>query len=184
MKGRIFSALAMIPLAATLALAGADGECGGHGHDGPGHGDHGPGMHGGRHGRGEPGMRFRKHLDELNLTADQKKKVDAIFENAKKDREGNRGDLRGEYKKLHELLEQDKPDTKAVNAQVDKIGEMKTEQHKEMLMTLLAVRAELTPEQREKLKEMKKERRENWREKRRGKSEKSGSEEKPAPKAD
>ena len=164
MKKSFLSVLMAIPLAATLAVAGADGEHGGDGHDGP--------RHGGRHGRmhgGEPGMRFQKHLADLDLSADQKKKIDAIFADAKKNREGNRGDLREEYKKLHELLEQDKPDTKAVNAQVDKIGEMKTEHHKAMLKTLLAVRAELTPAQREKLKEMKKAKRAEWRRERREK---------------
>jgi Spy/CpxP family protein refolding chaperone len=182
MKGRFLSALAMIPLAATLTLAGADGECGEHGHDGPRHGDRGPGMHGDRHGGGESGMRLRKQLDELNLSADQKKKVDAIFETAKKERDG---DLRAEYGKLHELLEQEKPDSKAVDAQVEKIGEMKTEQHKAMLKTLLAVRAELTPEQREKLKEMKTSRRDHWRRDRQGKGgkDKAGAAEK-SPKAE
>ncbi len=173
MKGRFLSALAMIPLAATLALAGSDGECGEHGHDGPGHG--GPGHHErGEHGRGGPGMRgdytmrLKKQLGELGLADAQKKKIDAIYEASKKDR-GDRGDMRAEYRKLHEMLEQAKPDPKAIDAQVDKIGEIKTEQHKAMLKTLLAVRAELTPEQREKLKEMKKEKRSEWRRERRGK---------------
>ena len=169
MKGRILSALAMIPLAATLALAGSDGECGGHGHDGPGH--DGPGHHErGEHGRmrGDYTMRLKKQLGELGLADAQKKKIDAIYEASKKD-QGDRSDVRAEYRKLHEMLEQAKPDEKAIEAQVEKIGKIKTEQHKAMLKTLLAVRAELTPEQREKLKEMKKEKRAEWRRERREK---------------
>ena len=164
MKGRFLTALAMIPLAATLTLAGSDGECGGHGHDGPGH--HERGEHGRR--RGDYTMRLKRQLGELSLTDAQKKKIDAVYEASEKNRDDRRG-MRDEYRKLHEMLDDAKPDPKAIDAQVEKIGEMKTEQHKAMLKTLLAVRAELTPAQREKLKEMKKERRENWREKRRGK---------------
>jgi Spy/CpxP family protein refolding chaperone len=37
--------------------------------------------------------------------------------------------------------------------QVEQIGELRTEGHKAMLHTLLAVRAELTPEQRAQLRE-------------------------------
>ncbi|MGH7803414.1 MAG: Spy/CpxP family protein refolding chaperone [Candidatus Binatia bacterium] len=168
MKGRFLTALAMIPLAATLAVGGPEGEGGERG--GHRRGGHGwmPGPH------GEDAMRIREHLGELGLSAEQQKKVDAIYDAAKKDR-GSRGQLGGEYKKLHELLDAEKPDPKAVNAQVDKIGAMKTEHHKAMLKTLLAVRAELTPEQRAKLKEMKASKRDNWRRERRGK----GGEDKP-----
>jgi Spy/CpxP family protein refolding chaperone len=143
----IFSLLAAVPLAATIAFAGHDGECSHHGKGGPDGGEHGH-----RH-----EMRLQKSLAELDLTADQQKKIDAIFAASKKDGGSDRGGYRDEYKKLHTMLEQDKPDEKAIFAQVDKIGEMKTEKHKAMLKTLLAVRAELTPEQRQKLKEMKKE---------------------------
>ena len=147
-RNAILSLFAAISLAATLAVAGTggDGECN---HDKGGHekGERG-------HGRHDRGEMFRKHLDELDLSADQKKKVDAIFADAKKDRESGRGSFRDEYKKLHEMLEAEKPDEKAIYKQVDEISEMKAAQHKAMLKTLLAVRAELTPEQREKLKAM------------------------------
>jgi Spy/CpxP family protein refolding chaperone len=135
----ILTLSAMIPLAATLAQAGE------------GHGK----RHGGWHHGGE---RFERKLDELGLEPSQKEKVEAIFAASKKDREANRAKVREAYQELHSLLEQETPDTAAIDQQVEKIGDMKTEEHKSMLHTLLAVRAELTPEQRAKLKEMKRER--------------------------
>ena len=60
--------------------------------------------------------------------------------------------MRAAFEDMHTLLDQETPDQAAVLAQADKIGQLSTEAHKEMLKTLLAVRAELTPDQRAKLK--------------------------------
>jgi Spy/CpxP family protein refolding chaperone len=63
--------------------------------------------------------------------------------------------LRAAFDQMHSLLQQDPPDETAIMQQADKIGALQTEEHKGMLHTLLQVRAELTPEQRKKLLEMK-----------------------------
>jgi Spy/CpxP family protein refolding chaperone len=102
--------------------------------------------------------RLEKDLAELGLTPAQDEKVRAILEQAKAARKARREAMRPEFERMHALLESDSPDEAAVMAQADKIGALKNEQHKAMLHTLLAIRAELTPEQRAKLKEKMRER--------------------------
>lgn len=121
-------------------------------HEGGGPG--GPWRHGG------PG--FEQKLDQLGLSAEQKTKVHGILESAKKDREANFTKMREASENLRSLLEQDSPDRAAVDRQVEEVGQMRTQAQKEMLHTLLAVRAELTPDQRAKLKEMRAEHGGGW----------------------
>ena len=130
-RSKLFAVLALASLAGftTPALAG------------PGHG---PG--------GGPGHRLEQKLKTLGLDATQQEKVQAILDAAKPQREQIRAQIREAFDSMHTLLDQETPDQAAVLAQADKIGQLTTAAHKEMLKTLLAVRAELTPEQRAKLK--------------------------------
>ncbi len=111
----------------------------------------GPGGPGG--GPGEPGAHFAKMIDKLGLDATQQQKVQAILDAAKPKRQEIRGRMRQAFQDMHTLLDQDAPNRDAVLAQADRIGAITTEAHKAMLTTLLAVRAELTPDQRAKLKQ-------------------------------
>jgi Spy/CpxP family protein refolding chaperone len=108
------------------------------------------GPHGGP---GGPEGRLERQLSKLGLDANQQQKVQAIFDAAKPQRDEIRGQMRQAFQDMHALLDQDNPDQAAVLAQADRIGQISTAMHKGMLTTLLAVRAELTPEQRAKLKE-------------------------------
>ncbi len=99
-----------------------------------------------------PDIRLERRLGKLGLDPAQQEKVGAILAAAREGREQRRAQLRNAFEQLHALLEQDRPDEAAIMQQVDVIGALKTEQHKAMLHTLLQVRAELTPEQRQKLK--------------------------------
>jgi Spy/CpxP family protein refolding chaperone len=130
-RSKLFAVLALASLASftTPALAG------------PGHG---PG--------GGPGHRLEEKLKTLGLDANQQAKVQAILDAAKPERDQIRTQIREAFDSMHTLLDQETPDQAAVLAQADKIGQLTTEAHKEMLKTLLAVRAELTPDQRAKLK--------------------------------
>jgi Spy/CpxP family protein refolding chaperone len=92
-------------------------------------------------------------IQKLGLDATQQKKVQAILDAAKPQREEIRGRMRQAFEDMRALLDQETPDQAAVLAQADRIGAISTEAHKAMLTTLLAVRAELTPEQRAKLKQ-------------------------------
>lgn len=161
---KILTLAAAIPLAATLAIAGTDGDKGGPKREGHGmHGGHGGPGGGGGWRRG--GAMFLQHqLEKVGLTAEQKTRIDAIIATSGKGDEAGLATMQAESTKLHEMLEQDKPDQKAILEQVERIGKLKTESQKNMIRTLLAVRAELTPEQRTKLKELRKERMEKRKE--------------------
>ncbi|MFI5317188.1 MAG: Spy/CpxP family protein refolding chaperone [Myxococcota bacterium] len=129
--------LAALPFAVSPARADQGG-----GPGGPG----GPG--------GEPGARFERMIQKLGLDATQQQKVQAILDAAKPQREEIRGRIHQAFQDMHTLLDQDSPDQNKVLAQAEVIGQITTEAHKDMLMTLLAVRAELRPDQLAKLKAM------------------------------
>jgi len=111
-----------------------------------------PALEGPRHHWRDREARLEKDLASLGLSPAQDEKIRAILAQAKAARDPRREEMRAEFQKMHELLESDSPDEAAVLAQADKIGALKNEQHKAMLRTLLAIRAELTPEQRTELK--------------------------------
>jgi Spy/CpxP family protein refolding chaperone len=98
-----------------------------------------------------PEVRLERRLGRLGLDRAQREKVEVILTAARKGRAERRTQLRQAFEQLHTLLEQEQPDEAAIMRQVDVIGGLKTEQQKAMLHTLLEVRAELTPEQRQKL---------------------------------
>jgi Spy/CpxP family protein refolding chaperone len=119
-----------------------------------------PSASAGRH--GPPGDRLEKHLEALDLAPGQMERVHAIVEASKAERDAIHARIREAYREMHALLEQEKPDEDAVMRQAEKIGAIKTEGRKAMLRTLLRVRTELTPEQRQKLMEMKHEGHGRW----------------------
>ncbi len=116
---------------------------------------------GGRHGhRGPPlGEVLERHAAELGLDEAAVGRIRAIEETSRPERDALREELHGLRTDLHALLEADAPDEAAVMAQVEEIGAVKTELQKHRVRTLLAVRAELTPEQRAKLVELREARR-------------------------
>lgn len=132
---------------ALIALAGL-ASFAGRALAGPGEGPGGPG---GPRGPGEPGARFEQMIEKLNLDPAQKQKVQAILDASKPQREQMRAQIRDAFQEMRGLLDQDNPDQAAVLSQADKMGQLMTSMHKERLKTLLAVRAQLTPDQRAKL---------------------------------
>lgn len=100
-----------------------------------------------------PERRLEKHLEELGLSSGQHDAVQAILEQARSARAERFERMRAEFEQMQTLLEQDLPDEAAVMLQAERLGELHTEGHKAMLHTLLAVRAQLDPEQRARLRE-------------------------------
>ena len=100
-----------------------------------------------------PGARLEQNLEELGLEPAKLEELRAIVADSRRAGEEHRERMRSTLAEMHALLEADAPDEAAVMAQVEQIGELRTEAHKAMLRTLLAVRAELTPEQRDQLRE-------------------------------
>jgi Spy/CpxP family protein refolding chaperone len=101
-----------------------------------------------------PDERLAGHLRELGLDSQQLEKLRGTLSEARRTREEIDGRLQHAFDEMRVLLEQEKPDEAAVMKQADRIGEIRTEGRKAMLRTLLSVRADLTPAQRERLNEM------------------------------
>jgi Spy/CpxP family protein refolding chaperone len=122
--------------AAALFAAGAATA----GEDGSGRRHHGP----------PPIDRIlEKHADALGLDDATLAQVREIAARAHTEDAPFHEALRAERETLHALLRQDAPDLDAVLKQADAVGAAETALHKRRLETLLAVRAVLTPEQRQ-----------------------------------
>lgn len=133
---RVLCALVLLQASAGLALADPPG-------DPP------------RDGRpwSPPEERLERHLRDLGLDAKQLDESHAILVEARRTREETEERMKQAFDEMRALLEKDQPDEAAVMRQEDRIGAIRTESHKAMLRALLAVRAKLTPEQRQKLNE-------------------------------
>lgn len=100
-----------------------------------------------------PEERLERQLRELGLDSSQLDKTHAILVEARRAGEKTEEQMRKAFDEMRALLEADLPDEAAVMRQEDRIGAIRTEGHKAMLRALLAVRAELNAEQRQKLNE-------------------------------
>lgn len=101
-----------------------------------------------------PITRLEQNLKGLELKPEQRQKVQAIVDASRKEREALQTQIQQAFKDLRGMLEQPSPDEPAILRQADKLGELQTQQRKLMLRTLLKVRSELTPEQRQQLADM------------------------------
>lgn len=117
----------------------------------------GRGMMGGQGMMGDRMMEVEHHLarvlDGLNLDEQQKKAIGEIRSTMKKDTIRKMADIRIARIELSDLLLQDPPDLKAVEAKVRQLGSMRTEMHLSHIKALESIKAKLTPEQRRLLKE-------------------------------
>lgn len=111
-----------------------------------------------------------EHAKELGIDDALLEEVQGIAEKAREQERPLADALQGEREELRALLDQEAPDEEAVMRQVEAVGAAETELHKHRLHTMLAVRARLTPEQRQGLVEIFEERRarhaERWKEQR------------------
>jgi Spy/CpxP family protein refolding chaperone len=130
------------------------------GPDGMGGGGIGPGAMGmGRgmgHGarmmhRGGFGPRLARELD---LTAEQREKMKAAHERQERKAIQARADIQLARLDLRKLMEADKPDSKAIDAQIDRIAGLRAGLEKSRVATMLEFRASLTAEQQKKLREL------------------------------
>jgi Spy/CpxP family protein refolding chaperone len=120
---------------------------------------HGPGMgpgamgHGRRMGRGgmgfEPGV-----MSQLDLTAEQREKMRAAHEREQRKAIQARADIQLAHLDLRKLMQAEKPDQRAIDAQIDRISTMRANLQKSHVATMLEFRASLTPEQQKKLREL------------------------------
>jgi Spy/CpxP family protein refolding chaperone len=158
MKGklaiRLFFALATIPLAAGFALAQAPGSGLGGGPGGgpggaPGFGEHRPPMERAFRFEGTHGQFWNnpKIAEQLKLTDEQRKEMDAILLEHRESLVDMRGAVEKAELEMEPLMSADQPNETAVLAQIDKIAAARAELEKANARFLLAIRAKLTPDQ-------------------------------------
>jgi len=111
----------------------------------------GPHHRWGHHGGPGPDRFIARHAEELGLGAETVEAIEKIVDESHARAETLHDQLRGEYDKMHQLLAQDMPDEAAVMAQAEVIDGLKLEAHKNRLRALIAIRSQLTPEQRQEL---------------------------------
>jgi len=107
------------------------------------------GMGGGMEGCG-PGMgagHGPMMLKGLDLTADQQKKVAVIHEKQARLMVQAQADIRIATMDMQQLMRAETPDKAKIDAQIDKLAQLRSGMQKSRTATLLEVRALLTPEQ-------------------------------------
>ncbi|HKJ24072.1 MAG TPA: Spy/CpxP family protein refolding chaperone [Myxococcota bacterium] len=121
---------------------------------GPGFGPrgHGFGPEGG--GPPPPGALVDLHADELGLGEDTRQAIRAILESSHEEGRALNREVREARHRLHELLEAEPVDRDAVMDQVEVVGELEMQAEKHRIESMLAIRDQLTPEQRAQLVEL------------------------------
>ena len=115
------------------------------------------GMHGGPMGRGGRFMHGGMGpalLGQLDLTAEQREKMRAAHEREQRKAIQARADIQLARLDLRKLMQAEKPDARAIDAQIDKIATMRASLQKSHVATMLEFRASLTSEQQKKLREL------------------------------
>jgi Spy/CpxP family protein refolding chaperone len=129
--------LTLLILALTTAASLACARPGGRDAGAPGPGD-GPG-------------RFPALCERLGLSEDQQAAIDKIREESREAGTDTRKQIVRLRNDLEGLMLEDEPDAGEVEKLVRRIGELRTEQQVRRLQTRLAIRAQLTDEQRDRL---------------------------------
>jgi Spy/CpxP family protein refolding chaperone len=107
-----------------------------------------PGPHGGDGMRHGPAfMQHQAMMEKLNLTDDQTKKLEDIRYQHQKKAITMRADLESARLDLGRMMRADQPDRRAIETQLDKIGQARVTLEKDRVAQLLEMRAILTPEQ-------------------------------------
>jgi len=156
--GMTFAA-AFVATAATTWAQDAD-EYGGYGPYGMGPGmmggggGYGPGMMGGYGGYGMgPGMMGYGALNGLDLSDEQRSKIDKIFDAERKQHWAIMGQMMEEQSKLRDLYSIDEPDPKKVGAVYGQIAKMRQQMLETHVQASNQVQQVLTKEQRDQLRQ-------------------------------
>ncbi|TNE69728.1 periplasmic heavy metal sensor [bacterium] len=95
-----------------------------------------------------PGFRFDRMAEVLELTDDQKAKIEDLQLVHFKKMQGYRNQLGEKRAQERTLVTADKPDTKKINALIDEMGDLKTTMKKAQITHRLEVRSLLTDKQK------------------------------------
>ncbi len=96
---------------------------------------------------GEPGQGFERMARALELTDDQKAKIEALQVPHMKKMQAYRNQLGEKKAQERTLVTADKPDSKKINALIEDIGNIQTEMKKAQVAHRLEIRALLTEKQ-------------------------------------
>ena len=119
---------------ATVAAAGGGGHCK---HAGAGW-----------HGR-PPGLEhLERRIDRLDLSADVRTKAFAVVDASRGEERSLREKTRAAHEELRAMLESGAPNAKKLDEQIDELGSLRTQLHKQYLHTLIQVGALLPEDQR------------------------------------
>jgi Spy/CpxP family protein refolding chaperone len=135
--------------AGSAALAQGPGQIGGPGHDGFGRPPMEKTFHDGQFGRW---WENPKIAQAINLTDDQKKKMDDIFQQHRLSLVDLHATLEKQEIEMKPMIEADQPDEGQVLAQIDKIAQARAELEKANARMLFEIRRTLSAEQWQKLK--------------------------------
>jgi Spy/CpxP family protein refolding chaperone len=135
----------------SSSLAGAPDATGPGRHGGP------PAPPGGPPPCSDPGTLIERHAERLGLDDATVAKIRVVVDGSRKRNEKIRRKLDDAHHEMGNLLSADSPDETTVMKQVEKIGALEVEEHKNRLRAMLEIRQMLTPEQRRKLIEIRKE---------------------------
>lgn len=96
-----------------------------------------------------PGLaHLERRIESLDLSEDVRRQALAIVDAARPEERELREQIDEAHEQLRALLGTASPDPAAVDAQVDALGALRTEKHKQFLATLLGIGALLDDEQR------------------------------------
>ncbi len=104
---------------------------------------------GGGHGRFGPML-----ASELDLTPEQIQKMQASSEAQQRKAIQTRADIQIARLDLRKMMQADKPDAKAIEAQIDRIAGLRAGLEKSRVNAMLEFRATLTPDQQKKLRDL------------------------------
>jgi protein CpxP len=110
----------------------------------------------------DPGAFIEQNAEALGLDQATLDKIRTIVAKSKDEGDALHAQLSELHQGMKALLDQDSPDESAVMQQIDRIGAAETEMHKHRVHTMLAIRALLTPEQREKMTQLRDDSRGRW----------------------
>jgi Spy/CpxP family protein refolding chaperone len=126
--------------------------------------------HGGkRGGHKAPLAKMLEHRSELGLTDDQVSRLEAIQSRVQGTLQERRSAVREKRRALHELMQSENVNRSEVDQRIDDLSRDMTELHRLRVHAMLEAREILTPEQRAKLREMKR----DWKKDRFGDKEES-----------
>jgi Spy/CpxP family protein refolding chaperone len=112
--------------------------------------------------RGGVFQMLQTHRADLDLTDEQVEQLEALQDRQRQSQREQRESFRTEKRALRDLLEADEMDRAAADRRIDTLAEQMAKLHRARMSAMLDAREILTPEQRDKLRELRRAKREAW----------------------